>query len=191
MTDQIDYKRLTPGNDVPVEVNAVVEIPKGEGLYKFEYRTSGEMVMDRVREGLPLYPIHYCGIPATQAPDGDPLDILIMGDDKYRTGQVVAVRPVAVFWMSDEKGIDPKIIAAPAAPEYDHIRALADVPADMRQAVEMFFADYKKGDAPGKFSASHGWDDVDAAHKAIFECIDRWQKRPGPGAANPRSRPGF
>lgn len=174
--DAAYYKRLPPGNNVPAEVNAVVEIPKGQGLHKYEFRTSCEFVMDRVRKDLPLYPIHYCGIPATQAPDGDPLDVLIMGDDPFETGDVVAVRPVAVFWMSDEKGIDPKIIAVPATPEYDYIRTLADIPAELRQEIERFFAGYKHGDAPGKFSSSHGWDDIDVAHKTIFECIERWQK---------------
>ncbi|MEZ0260906.1 MAG: inorganic diphosphatase, partial [Alphaproteobacteria bacterium] len=126
----MDYKILPPGNNVPEEVYAIVEIPKGEGRIKYEYRTNGMMVIDRLRgEDQPLYPTHYCGIPATQAPDGDPLDVLILGSDKLKNGDVIPVRPVAVFWMSDEKGIDPKIIAVPAdhvTDAYKHIQTLAD-----------------------------------------------------------------
>jgi inorganic pyrophosphatase len=173
----MDYKSVPPGDKVPEIVNAVVEIPKGAGREKWEFRLPGEMVLDRIRpDGAPMYPVHYCGIPATQAPDGDPLDVLILGADKWKTGEVVPVRVVAVFWMSDEKGIDPKIIAVPDTDEYRHIQTLADVPPADRKAIEEFFADYKKGDKPGKFSSSGGWDDIDVAHRTVYECIDRWQK---------------
>jgi inorganic pyrophosphatase len=173
----IDYKAFVPGNKLPEEINAVVEIPAGQGRYKFEYRLPGEMVVDRVRgEDAPMYPVHYCGVPATQAPDGDPLDVLILGKDKWKTGEVVPVRVVALFWMSDEKGIDPKVIAVPDTDEYRHIQTLADVPAADRKAIEEFFGAYKVGDKAGKFSSSGGWEDTDVAHRTIYECIDRWQK---------------
>lgn len=186
----MDYKILPPGNNVPEEVYAIIEIPKGEGRIKYEYRTNGMMVIDRLRgEDQPLYPTHYCGIPATQAPDGDPLDVLILGDDKLKTGDVIPVRPVAVFWMSDEKGSDPKIIAVPAdhvSDAYKHIQTLADVPQADRDRIEKFFNDYKKDDMAGKHSASGGWDDLDVAHKTIHECIERWNKNP---AAAPAAKP--
>lgn len=178
----MDYKLLPPGNNVPEEVNAIIEIPKGEGRIKYEYRTNGTLVIDRLRGAhQPLYPVHYCGIPATQAPDGDPLDVLILGDDALKTGDVIAVRPVAVFWMTDEKGIDPKIIAVPAdsvSDNYQHIRTLADIPAKDRAKIETFFQEYKKHDLHGKWSEANAWEDLDAAHKTIMECIERWKKHP-------------
>lgn len=185
----MDYKLLPPGNNVPEEVNAIVEIPRGEGRIKYEYRTNGLLIVDRLRGAdQPLYPVHYCGIPATQAPDGDPLDVLILGDDALKTGDVIAVRPVAVFWMTDEKGIDPKIICVPAdsvSDKYLHIQTLADIPPAERQKIEKFFQDYKKSDLKGKWSTTSGWEDIDAAHKAIHECIDRWNKRPEPAKPQP------
>ena len=176
----MDYKVLPPGNKVPEEVYAVIEIPKGEGRLKYEFRLNGMMIVDRIRgASQPMYPVHYCGMPATQSPDGDPLDILILGDDKLKTGDVIAVRPVAVFWMSDEKGIDPKIICVPAdsvTDAYRHIQTLADVPAADRKEIETFFGHYKEGDLAGKFSSTGGWEDIDVAHRVIHECIDRWNK---------------
>lgn len=176
----MDYRTLPPGNKVPEEVYAIVEIPRNEGRIKYEYRTNGMMVIDRLRGAdQPMYPVHYCGIPSTQAPDGDPLDVLILGEDKLKNGDVIPVRPVAVFWMSDEKGIDPKIICVPAdsvSDQYRHIQTLADVPAEEKARITEFFREYKKNDLAGKFSQSHGWDDIDVAHKTIHECIDRWKK---------------
>ncbi len=186
----MDYKLLPPGNNVPEEVNAIIEIPRGEGRIKYEYRTNGTLIIDRLRPAdAPMYPTHYCGIPATQAPDGDPLDVLILGDDALKSGDVIAVRPVAVFWMTDEKGIDPKIIAVPAdsvSDAYRHIQTLADVPVADRDRIEKFFQEYKKGDLAGKWSTSAGWEDIDVAHKTINECIDRWKKASAPEPAKPQ-----
>jgi inorganic pyrophosphatase len=177
----MDYKLLPPGNTVPTEVNAVIEIPRGEGRIKYEYRANGTLIIDRLRGAdQPLYPVHYCGIPATLAPDGDPLDILILGDDALKTGDVIAVRPVGVFWMTDEKGIDPKIISVPAdsvTDQYLGIRTLADVPMAERERIETFFREYKKHDRQGKWSTTSGWEDIAAAHKAILECVARWNEK--------------
>jgi inorganic pyrophosphatase len=186
----MNYKVLPPGNNIPEEVNAIVEIPRGEGRIKYEYRTNGTLIIDRLRgKDQPLYPVHYCGIPATLAPDGDPLDVLILGDDSLKTGDVIAVRPVAVFNMTDEKGVDPKIVCVPAdsvSDDYLHIRTLSDIPAAERQKIEKFFQDYKKNDLNGKWSTTSGWEDVDAAHRMIIEGVNRWaSKAPGPSSPQP------
>jgi inorganic pyrophosphatase len=176
----MDYRILPPGNNAPEEVYAIVEIPKGEGRLKYEFRLNGMMIVDRIRgASQPMYPVHYCGMNGAQAPDGDPPDLLILGDDKLKTGDVIAVRPVCVFWMSDEKGIDPKIVCVPAdsvTDAYRHIRTLADVPAADRKEIETFFGHYKEGDLVGKFSSTSGWDDLDVARQVIVESIDRWNK---------------
>ncbi len=189
----MDYKLLPPGNKIPEEMNAIIEIPKGEGRIKYEYRTNGMLIVDRLRgAGQPLYPVHYCGIPATLAPDGDPLDVLILGDDALKTGDVISVRPIGVFWMTDEKGIDPKIISVPAdsvSKDYLHIRRIADISAAERERIEKFFQEYKKNDLQGKWSTTSGWEDIDAAHKTILECVDRWEKNPGPEPVKPQPPP--
>lgn len=183
----MDYRQLTAGTNSPEEVNAIIEIPRGEGRIKYEYRTNGTLVIDRLRGAdQPLYPVHYCGIPATLAPDGDPLDILILGEDQLKTGDVIAVRPVAVFFMTDEKGIDPKIIAVPSdsvSDQYLNIRCLTDIPPAECAKIEKFFQEYKKNDMAGKWSTTNGWKDIEDAHKVIIECVDRWKKslRPSSG----------
>lgn len=186
----MDYRLLSAGDNAPDEINAIVEIPRGEGRIKYEFRANGAMIVDRLRSAdLPLYPTHYCGVPGTLGPDGDPLDLLILGTDEFKTGDVVAVRPIAVMWMTDEKGSDPKIIAVPAdslTDEYLGIRSLADVSMEQRQQIEKFFREYKKNDHAGKWSRTDGWEDVAAAHKLINEGIALCKKSAAKPAAAPK-----
>ena len=173
----MNYNLLSAGKNAPHEVNAIVEIPKGEGRIKYEYRQNGTLIVDRLRGAdLPLYPVHYCGIPGTEATDGDPLDVLILCDAPFRTGDVVSVRPVALFWMHDEKGDDPKIIAVPAddvSTDFRHIQKLEDISLAERATIETFFATYKKNDRAGKWSKPGKWEDTLAAHQQVLECIKR------------------
>lgn len=183
----MDEKTLNDGLDVPNQINAIVEIPKGEGRIKYEYRENGQMVIDRIRsKNLPMYPIHYGGFPGTQSPDGDPLDVLILGDDPLKTGDVIKVRPVAVMWMTDEEGKDPKIICVPddsLTDDYLNIRTLSDIPEADKQRIEKFFNEYKKGDVHGRWSKVEGWDDLAVAHKIVLEGVARWKKNVAPAVS--------
>src|SRR5687768_8147599 len=111
----MDYKDLPPGVNVPVDVNAIIEIGKGGGDVKYEFdRRQNIVVVDRLRDSSMVYPVNYGCIPQTLSEDGDPLDILVLCDNSIQTGVVIPARPVGVLIMDDEKGHDVKIIAVPA-----------------------------------------------------------------------------
>src|ERR1700761_3350197 len=101
---------LDPGSACPDIVRMVVEIPKGSSN-KYEY--SGELGafwLDRV-----LYsPVHYSGdygfIPGILAPDGDPMDVLVLVEEATFPGCIVEVRPIGVLNMVDQEQTDQKII---------------------------------------------------------------------------------
>ena len=100
--------------------NAVIEIPAGTHD-KFEVsKTNGQIVQD-IEQGLPRkikylgYPGNYGMIPKTLLPiedggDGDPLDVLVLGEPLEK-GSIVDVRLVGVLSMLDEGEIDDKLIA--------------------------------------------------------------------------------
>jgi inorganic pyrophosphatase len=74
---------ISPGDDAPEIIHAVVEIPKGSrNKYELDKKT-GLISLDRVLYSSLRYPGDYGLIPQTYYDDGDPLDILVM--TKWRT----------------------------------------------------------------------------------------------------------
>ncbi len=86
----------------PVEVE--IEIPRG-GIIK--RRSDGRL--DFVSP-LPC-PFNYGAIPGTQAPDGDPLDAIVLGP-RCIVGQRVTAPVVGVMGFVDRGVLDPKLVCA-------------------------------------------------------------------------------
>src|SRR4028119_2252266 len=69
---------VSPGEDVPQEYNAIIEIPFGSSV-KYELdKGSGLIKLDRVLYSAVYYPANYGFIPQTLAEDNDPLDVLVL-----------------------------------------------------------------------------------------------------------------
>jgi inorganic pyrophosphatase len=69
---------VTPGEGIPVEFQAVVEIPAGSNV-KYELdKETGLLRLDRVLYSAVHYPANYGFIPQTYAEDDDPLDVLVL-----------------------------------------------------------------------------------------------------------------
>src|SRR5215471_5000809 len=90
-------------------VEAVIEIPRGSrNKYELDEAT-GIIRLDRVLYSSVHYPADYGFIIDTYAPDGDPLDILVLVEDPTFPGCHVHARPIGVMCLRDEKGADDKI----------------------------------------------------------------------------------
>ena len=122
----------------------VIEIPKGsKNKYELDKET-GLLRLDRVLYSAVYYPADYGFIPRTFCDDGDPLDVLVLGQEPVYPLTIVEARAVAVMRMRDEKGIDDKIVAVsvrdPAFADYvDH----SQLPSHVLRQVQRFFEDYK------------------------------------------------
>ena len=69
---------VTPGENLPHEFAAVIEIPFGSSV-KYELdKESGLIKLDRVLYSAVYYPANYGFIPQTLAEDDDPLDTLVL-----------------------------------------------------------------------------------------------------------------
>lgn len=165
-----------------MEIEVVVEIPKG-GRNKYEYDAQrGVFVLDRVLYSSVHYPTDYGFVPQTQAADGDPLDIMVIVEEPTFTGCHLMARPVGVLVMQDEKGQDEKILSVPVRdPRFNHIQNLEDVPPHLLNEIENFFAIYKE--LEGKQTITLGWHDEGTAVCTIEEAraaakdTESWQAR--------------
>jgi inorganic pyrophosphatase len=143
-------------------IEVMVEIPKGS-RNKYEYDHERHVMrLDRRLFSATVYPADYGFVPDTLGEDGDPLDALVLLDDPTFPGCLVRAHPVGVFWMSDEKGPDAKIICVPVDPRSARVNDLADLPKYLLDEIAHFFEVYKMLE-PGKESSTRGYEGRDAA----------------------------
>jgi inorganic pyrophosphatase len=123
---------------------AIIEIPKGStNKYELDKET-GLLKLDRVLYSAVYYPADYGFIPRTYCDDGDPLDVLVLGQEPVYPLTIVEARAIGVMRMRDEKGVDDKIVAISVRdPSYSHYRDKAELPAHVLLMVRRFFEDYK------------------------------------------------
>ncbi len=107
-------------------------------------KETGRLKLDRVLRSSVGYPTDYGYIPDTEASDGDPLDVAVIGRFPVLPGSIVKVRPIGLFKMVDNGEDDEKILAVPEDDfYYDSWKELDDVPEPLRLEIEQFFATYK------------------------------------------------
>jgi inorganic pyrophosphatase len=142
---------MHPWHDTPVDETAIaisfpviVEIPKGS-TNKYELdKATGLLKLDRVLYSSVHYPADYGFIPRTYCGDGDPLDVLVLGQEPVFPLTIVDARAVGVMRMRDEKGTDDKIVAVSVGdPWFASYRDKADLPPHVLRQVRRFFEDYK------------------------------------------------
>ena len=102
---------LSPGEHVPKEFQAVIEIPLGSSV-KYELdKTSGIIKMDRVLYSAVYYPANYGFIPQSLAEDHDPLDVLVLCQVPVTPLTIMHARTIGLMSMIDSGTIDHKVIA--------------------------------------------------------------------------------
>lgn len=160
------------------ELEVVVEIPKGS-RNKYEYDHDRHVFrLDRRLFSATAYPADYGFIPETLAEDGDPLDALVLVEDPTFPGCHIRVRPVAVFWMTDEHGPDAKIICVPSGePRWQDVVDLAELPRGLSAEIHQFFDTYKELE-PGKSTSTKGYEGRDAALAEIRTSSERFARVP-------------
>ncbi len=171
------WRDLPAGPDVPNIVYAVIEIPKG-GRNKFEYsKEFGTYVLNRVLHSPMHYPGEYGFIPRSYYDDHDPLDIIVLMEEKTFPGCIIEARPVGLLLMEDSGEEDDKILAVPANDHrFDHIIDIEDVPDYTKTEVRHFFATYKDLEK-GKSVTVKGWEGRGAALDAVNRSIQLYKDK--------------
>ncbi len=174
----MDYMKIATGQDVPYDVNVIIENPMGGEPVKYELdKESGTMFVDRFLHTAMYYPGNYGFIPHTLSGDGDPVDVLVITRLPVMPGAILRSRPVGVLLMEDDAGVDEKIIAVPHAklyPYHDNVEDLEQIRPILRDKIAHFFTHYKDLE-PNKWSKVLGWGDAAHAAKLIQEGVERYK----------------
>jgi inorganic pyrophosphatase len=151
-----------------------VEIPKGS-RNKYEYDVeAGVIKLDRFPFSSMVYPTDYGFIPETLALDGDPLDAMVCVSEATFPGCVIPVKPIALFKVEDDKGIDDKILCVPLQdPAWNTLDTLEDLSKALRDEIEHFFSVYK--DLEQKSVRVEGWFSREDALEEIDAARERWR----------------
>jgi inorganic pyrophosphatase len=176
----MDISKIAIGRAPPFDVNAVIEIPQGGEPVKYELdKDSGAMFVDRFLHTAMFYPGNYGFIPHTLSEDGDPIDVLVVGQVPVVPGAVIRCRPIGALLMTDEKGADEKLVAVPVDalhPFYSGVRSYEDLPPILREQIAHFFQHYKDLEK-GKWASVAKWVGPDEAGRMIAEAIERAMKK--------------
>src|SRR5579872_4602700 len=142
---------MHPWHDYPLDERilterfpAIIEVPMGsKNKYELD-KASGLLRLDRVLYSAVYYPANYGFIPRTYCDDGDPLDVLVLGQEPVVPQAILRAKAIGVMPMRDEKGQDDKVIAVhlddAAYRDYAHI---VELPQHLLLQVQRFFLDYK------------------------------------------------
>lgn len=170
---------LSVGKNPPDDVNVIIEIPQGSGPVKYEVdKDSGALLVDRVMGVAMVYPCNYGFVPHTLAGDGDPIDVLVFTSTPLLPGSVVRARPIGVLKMTDEGGVDAKILAVPVSKltkEFDDVKEPADLGQPVLNRIKHFFERYKELEE-GKWVKVEEWEGSESARKDILESIENYNK---------------
>ncbi len=165
------------GKDLPNDFNVIIEIPMRGDPIKYEVdKESGAMFVDRFMSTAMHYPCNYGYIPHTLSEDGDPVDVLVVTPVALITGVVVRCRAIGMLQMTDEAGVDAKLLAVPVdklCNMYKTIQKPQDLPALTLAQISHFFEHYKDLEI-GKWVKVEGWVDADAAKAEIMAGVERY-----------------
>lgn len=167
---------LSAGKDIPNDVNVVIEISSHSNPIKYEVdKKTGMLMVDRFVSTSMHYPCDYGFIPHTLSEDGDPVDVLVVAPFSLQPGVVIRCRPIGMLRMTDESGVDTKILAVPInklTPRYQDVQKPEDLGAELLASIEHFFQHYKDLEK-GKWVKTNGWDNAEAAKAEILASLER------------------
>ncbi|MBS1503374.1 MAG: inorganic diphosphatase, partial [Bacteroidetes bacterium] len=166
--------QVSPGDNVPETVHAIIEIPKGsKAKYEID-KASGLLKLDRVLFSSVMYPANYGFIPQTYCDDHDPLDILVLCSVDVFPMSIIEAKVIGVMHMVDNGEQDDKIIAvAKNDMSVNYINDLNELPPHAMKEIVRFFQDYKQ--LEGKNVTIEHLLGKRYAHKVITESLELYK----------------
>ena len=173
----MNLDNLPLGENVPSDINVVIEIPAHGAPVKYEVeKDSGTLMVDRFMGTAMFYPCNYGFMPHTLSDDGDAVDVLVVTPVPLISGAVIRCRPIGMLKMTDEAGEDHKVLAVPVSKLtklYDDVQSPQDFHDDTISQITHFFEQYKALES-GKWVKVESWVGAEEAFAEIMSSIDHY-----------------
>lgn len=151
-------------------LQVIVETPKGS-RNKFAFDEKQKIFM--VKKVLPAgmsFPYDFGFLPRTVAPDGDPIDVLLLMDEPAFPGIAVRARLIGIIEGEQTDGAkkirnDRLLAVAEMNHEYAYIKNLDNLPKQFLHELEEFFVNYHR--LEGKRYRLLGCKDINVAKRMV------------------------
>jgi inorganic pyrophosphatase len=140
-------KKVPPLDAASGAINVIVETPQGSRI-KYKYSPqSGYMELSNVLPSGMVFPFDFGFIPGTLGGDGDPLDVLLLGDAPAAVGTLARARLVGAIEAEQTKQgkteRNDRLLAVPVASRVrEAVHSLHDLPETLLTELERFFVNY-------------------------------------------------
>ena len=151
-------------------LQVIIETPKGS-RNKFAFDEKQKIfALKKVLPAGMTFPHDFGFLPRTLAPDGDPIDVLLLMDEPAFPGIAVRARLIGIIEGEQTDGKkktrnDRLLAVAEMNHEYAHIKKLNDLPRQFLHELEEFFVNYHR--LEGKEYRLLGCKEADVAMRMI------------------------
>lgn len=152
------------------DIHVVVETPRhAQAKFKYEPKLGIFMLSRALTLGL-SYPYDWGFVPSTSAPDGDPIDALVMHNVTTSPGVVLRCKPIGILDVQQSENSrsirNDRLLVVPIRSSVQSgARDVRDLPSSLRHQAEEFFVAATAG--TGKKLKFLGWRGPNAAMAAV------------------------
>lgn len=161
-----------------MQIKVYIEIPEGSFVKYERDEETGMLMADRILHTPMAFPFNYGFVIGSKGQDGDPTDIVLLTSERLVPGVGVKAQLIGMLEMTDEEGVDTKLIAVPVKkvdPLMGGWTNIDQVPEHTKNKIKHFFDHYKDLE-PGKFVKTGAFLDADEAAKVLADDMKRGEK---------------
>lgn len=161
-----------------MDIKVYIEIPEGSQVKYERDEETGLLMVDRLLHTPMNFPFNYGYVLGSLGEDGDPTDVVVLTSAAVIPGVGIKAKLIGMLEMTDEAGVDTKLIAVPVEkvdPLFGTWNDISDLPLHTKNKIKHFFDHYKDLE-PGKFVKTGEFLSASEAEKILLADMKRGEK---------------